>query len=82
MEGTKDRIITEALRLFSEKGYGEVTVSQIAEVVGIKPPSLYKHFQSKQDIFDAIKGRMSEHYLQLVSGFGINGEDASVDLSR
>ena len=82
MEGTRDRIISEALRLFSEKGYGEVTVSQIAQVVGIKAPSLYKHFQSKQDIFDAIKGRMSEHYLQLVSGLGINGEDASVDLSR
>ena len=55
MEGTRDRIISEALRLFSEKGYGEVTVSQIAESVGIKPPALYKHFQSKQDIFDAIK---------------------------
>ena len=80
MEGTKDRIITEALRLFSEKGYGEVTVSQIAEAVGIKPPSLYKHFQSKQDIFDAIKGRMSDHYMQMVSGLGIDGNNASADI--
>ena len=38
MEGTRDRIITEVLHLFLEKGYGEVTVSQIAEAVGIKTP--------------------------------------------
>ncbi|WP_261797230.1 TetR/AcrR family transcriptional regulator [Candidatus Stoquefichus massiliensis] len=28
-----------------------VSVAQIADAVGIKVPSLYKHFKSKQDIF-------------------------------
>ena len=51
---TKKKILDVALTLFSEKGYGNVYVGQIAEGVGIKAPSLYKHYKSKQDIFEAI----------------------------
>jgi len=50
---TKQRILNEALTLFSEKGYSAVYVGEIAEAVGIRTPSLYKHYKSKQDIFDS-----------------------------
>ena len=49
---TKKKILDVALTLFAEKGYGNVYVGHIAEGVGIKAPSLYKHYKSKQDIFD------------------------------
>ena len=49
---TGERIAYEALVLFSKKGYSDVYVAEIASAVGIKAPSLYKHFKSKQDIFD------------------------------
>lgn len=49
---TRERIVYEALVLFSKKGYSDVYVAEIASAVGIKAPSLYKHFKSKQDIFD------------------------------
>ena len=45
---TKQRILREALRLFSQKGYDAVSVEQNANAVGIKAPSLYKHYKSKQ----------------------------------
>lgn len=51
---TKDRILDEALTLFSENGYDGTGVEQIAEKVGIKAPSLYKHFKGKEDILNAI----------------------------
>lgn len=51
---TKQRILDEALTLFSEKGYANVFVGDIAERVGIKAPSLYKHYKNKRAIFDAI----------------------------
>lgn len=51
---TRQRIIEEALHLFASNGYDAVSVSQIAQAVGIKAPSLYKHFPSKRAIFDAI----------------------------
>lgn len=44
----------EAVKLFSKEGYEAVSVEQIAKSVGIKAPSLYKHYKSKQDIFDSI----------------------------
>ncbi len=50
---TKQKILIEALTLFSEKGYSAVYVGDIADAVGIKAPSLYKHYKSKQEIFDS-----------------------------
>ena len=57
---TKQRILSESLRLFSENGYDAVSVSEIASAVGIKAPSLYKHYKSKRDILDSILKKMSE----------------------
>ncbi len=54
MQSTKERILETALRLFSEKGYGAVSVRDIAGAVGIRESSLYYHFKNKQDIFDTI----------------------------
>ncbi len=53
-ETTRQRILTESLKLFSKEGYEAVSVEQIANAVGIKAPSLYKHYKSKRDIFTSI----------------------------
>ena len=59
---TKDRILDEALTLFAENGYDGTGVEQIAEKVGIKAPSLYKHFKGKEDILNAIIDNAEAHY--------------------
>ena len=59
-EDTKQRILSESLRLFSENGYDAVSVAEIASAVRIKAPSLYKHYKSKRDIFDSILKKMNE----------------------
>ena len=59
-EDTKQRILSESLRLFSENGYDAVSVAEIASAVGIKAPLLYNHYKSKRDIFDSILKKMSE----------------------
>ena len=76
---TKHRILDEALTLFSEKGYANVYVADIAERVGIKAPSLYKHYKNKQAIFDAIIDGMKKRFLEQAGSLQINGEDASID---
>ena len=53
-EDTKQRILEKSLELFASKGYDAVSVGEIAKAVGVKAPSLYNHFASKQAIFDAI----------------------------
>lgn len=51
---TKEKIIWEALNLFSRQGYAAVSVRDIARAVGVRESSLYSHFKSKREIFDAI----------------------------
>ena len=76
---TKQRILDEALTLFSEKGYANVFVNDIAEKVGIKAPSLYKHYKNKQAIFDAIIDEMSQRFEQQAHTLSINGTDPNAD---
>lgn len=76
---TKSRIINEALILFSQKGYSDVYVNDIAKAVGIKAPSLYKHFKNKQEIFDAILEVLKESYTKQAAFIGIDGINSNVD---
>ena len=76
---TKQRILDEALTLFSEKGYANVFVGDIADAVGIKAPSLYKHYKSKKAIFDAIIDVMDQRFAEQAKAMQINGSDAVAD---
>ncbi len=78
-KGTKQRILYEALNLFAVHGYDGVTVAQIAEAVNIKTPSLYKHYSSKQDIFDAILDEMESRYRQQAGSLQMDGADPEKD---
>ena len=76
---TKQRILDEALTLFSEKGYANVFVNDIAGKVGIKAPSLYKHYKNKQAIFDSIIDEMNNRFRQQAQTLSINGTDPAED---
>lgn len=58
---TREKIIYESLNLFSTKGFDAISVRDIAKAVGIKASSLYNHFKNKQDIFDTIINKYSDH---------------------
>ncbi len=47
---TKDKILKVALELFAAQGVKATSLSQIAKKVGIKKPSIYNHFKSKDEI--------------------------------
>ena len=76
---TKEKILDEALTLFSEKGYANVFVGDIADRVGIKAPSLYKHYKNKKAIFDAIIEEMNRRFEEQAKAMQINGTDAAAD---
>ncbi|WP_312648664.1 TetR/AcrR family transcriptional regulator [Aminipila sp.] len=61
---TKEAILLESLRLFSRRGYEAVSVRDIAKQLGITQGALYKHYSSKQDIFDSIVNRMRDNDLE------------------
>ena len=76
---TKEKILDEALTLFSEKGYANVYVGDIADRVGIKAPSLYKHYKNKKAIFDAIIDEMNRRFEEQAKALQINGTNAAAD---
>ena len=59
---TKEKILDAAMSLFAKNGYDGTSVEQIAELVGIKAPSLYKHFKGKEDILNALIDIAEERY--------------------
>ncbi len=59
---TKEKILEEALGLFSQKGFYGTSMSNIAEKVGITKAALYKHFSGKEEILDVILQIGEEYY--------------------
>ena len=78
---TKERITEEALTLFSENGYQGTSVKSIADAVGIRDASLYKHFKSKQEIFSSIVDLINTHIEGLSNQLGMPSYDASTSSS-
>jgi AcrR family transcriptional regulator len=50
----RQRILEAAMRVFSEKGYRESTMDDVAEVLGVSKAALYRYFESKEELFRAI----------------------------
>ena len=64
MQTTKQKILDSAIDLFSQYGFKEVSMRQIANEVGIKASSLYKHYSSKEDILENIFALFTEKLRQ------------------
>jgi AcrR family transcriptional regulator len=48
---TRDRLLRAAQQLIEEGGYGAASVAAIAERAGVAAGTLYRHFDSKQELF-------------------------------
>jgi AcrR family transcriptional regulator len=55
-------ILEAAWKLAQEKGLTEFTLRDLAEQVGMRAPSLYSHFESKNAIYDAMFGQAWSDY--------------------
>ena len=60
MTDTKQRILQEALKLFSQSGYKGTSMNDIASQLNVTKAALYKHYKSKQEILDSIVEKMNE----------------------
>jgi AcrR family transcriptional regulator len=52
--GTKEKIIDAAFGLFSQKGYLGTTTKEIALHAGVSEVTLFRHFGSKESIFEEV----------------------------
>jgi AcrR family transcriptional regulator len=56
-EATRAEILNAAWAVAQEKGIAALTLKDVADRVGMRPPSLYSHFASKNAIYDAMFGQ-------------------------
>ena len=58
-QGTKAKIMSAALDLFSRYGYAGSSIRHIAKEVGIRESAIYNHFESKEAILSEILAEYS-----------------------
>ena len=75
MRNRKEEILIVALHLFARDGYEAVSVSQIAGELAMTKGALYRHYQSKRDIFDSIVKRMEQQDSAQASDYDMPEED-------
>ena len=60
---TKERILDAALESFAENGYKGTNLRDLAAGMGLSKSALYRHYESKEDIWNAVIDRMEAYYI-------------------
>lgn len=82
MARKRAQLVEAATTAFLEAGYAESSVNQIAAEAGVSIKTLYRHFESKDDLFSAVmqaacgKGEVLNAEVQPPAWYGLPPEDA------
>jgi len=78
---TASRILDAAEEVFAERGYAGATLRDVAERAGLRTPSLYNHFESKESLYGAVLERGIGPVLAALADF-VDGGDARLESRR
>ena len=84
-EQRRATIIEVAKRLFATKGFHGVSIDEIVKEVGVSPAILYRHFTSKEDLYQAVLQEFSctrESYVETVVEDDISFEKVLRGMTR
>jgi len=59
---TRERILMAALEQFSRNGYAGTNIRELTASLGLAKSSMYKHFESKEDIWNSLLDEMIAYY--------------------
>ena len=59
---TKERILEAALEMFSRYGYAGTNIRELTASLGLVKSGVYKHFESKEAIWNAVLDEMITYY--------------------
>ena len=61
-KGTKEKILAAALNMFSQNGYAGTNIRELTASLGLVKSSMYKHFESKEEIWSSLLDEMIAYY--------------------
>ena len=61
---TKERILAAALEMFSQNGYAGTNIRELTASLGLVKSSMYKHFKSKEEIWNTLLDEMIVYYAE------------------
>ena len=82
MASSKDLILENAKQLFAENGFKGTTIAQIAKTSNVTDAAIYRHYKSKQQIFDVIVETFLADYRVPVFGRDVPDEGDMVFAAR
>ena len=59
---TKEKILAAALEMFSQYGYAGTNIRELTASLGLVKSSMYKHFKSKEDIWNTLLDELIAYY--------------------
>jgi TetR/AcrR family transcriptional repressor of nem operon len=77
---TATRILDAAQQLIQTKGYYAISFVDIANIVGIKKPSIIHHFSSKAVLGAAVVRRYSEKFLAQLEAVASDDQKTGIRL--
>ncbi|MET9553673.1 TetR family transcriptional regulator [Streptomyces sp. NPDC006645] len=64
----RGRLATAALDLYSERGYEQTTVAEIAKRAGLTERTFFNHYADKREVLFATAGEFQDRFVGAVSG--------------
>ena len=61
---SKERILVAALEMFSQNGYAGTNIRELSASLGLVKSGVYKHFESKEAIWNALLDKMITYYAE------------------
>lgn len=72
-EERRATILAAGAALFGERGYDAVTLEEVAATAGVTKPIVYRHFESKKDLYLALLARHRDDLPAFTAGAGGGG---------
>lgn len=66
-EAVRERLLAAAHQLVAQRGFGDVSVSEIAELAGVATGSVYRYFPSKAELFSQVFRAASQREVDQVA---------------
>ncbi|GHE76110.1 helix-turn-helix domain-containing protein [Streptomyces lavendulocolor] len=70
VEATRAALLDSALRLFTEKGFAQTSLDEVATAARLTKGALYHHFASKRALFEEVLATVNDRIAETVMGAG------------